>query len=347
MNLPDREPLIFRVDADAKLGTGHLMRCFALAQAWKDKGGQALFITTCRNELLLQRLQEERFVINIIERTEDWEKTKDIIKNFPDAWVVLDGYHFHEEYQQKLKETGRRLLVIDDMAHLKHYYADIVLNQNLHAEELYYSCEHYTQLLLGTKYVLLRREFRVRRGREREAREKVLRILVTLGGADPDNCTLKVIKAFQQLKVPGLGATVVIGGSNPHSVALGKIVKQSRMPISIFQKVKNMPELMARMDIAVSSGGATVWELAFMGVPTMVGITAQIEDFLVKGLEKHNLFTNIGWFKAISVKQLTEKLYGLIQDKVARNDMIKLGQKLIDGNGCDNTLHQLLGQEVK
>ena len=39
------ESLVIRVDADSKIGMGHLMRCLALAQAWKDAGGKVMFVT--------------------------------------------------------------------------------------------------------------------------------------------------------------------------------------------------------------------------------------------------------------------------------------------------------------
>jgi UDP-2,4-diacetamido-2,4,6-trideoxy-beta-L-altropyranose hydrolase len=137
--------LIIHADASTEIGTGHLMRCLALAQAWKDAGGQITFISACQNESLLQRLRDEKFNVHVLGHpysdSSDWDYTKNILAAYPSAWVALDGYHFNEAYQQRVKEAGHRLLVIDDMAHLKHYYADILLNQNLHAEQLHYSCE--------------------------------------------------------------------------------------------------------------------------------------------------------------------------------------------------------------
>jgi len=135
--------LIIRADANAQIGTGHLMRCLALAQAWKDAGGEVAFITACRSEGLLERFREEGFEVHLLSSSYpdpgDWEVTKNVLARHPDAWVVLDGYHFDETYQQWIKDAGNCLLVmIDDMTHLKHYYADIVLNQNLYAEDSHY-----------------------------------------------------------------------------------------------------------------------------------------------------------------------------------------------------------------
>ena len=62
------------------------------------------------------------FMIRTIE-SYTLEKKSDPIKksgfDFIDLWLVLDGYHFEPEYQEKLKETGCNLLVIDDKAHLQ------------------------------------------------------------------------------------------------------------------------------------------------------------------------------------------------------------------------------------
>lgn len=58
--------------------------------------------------------------------------------------------------------------------------------------------------------------------------ERLGRVLVTLGGGDPENYTLEVIQAIQKADVPGLEATVVIGASNPHSNVLEAAIGQTR-----------------------------------------------------------------------------------------------------------------------
>lgn len=340
-----KNPLVIRADANVKMGTGHLMRCLALGQAWKDSGGDIIFITTCPNEGLLKRLYDEGFVVHQLEHPypnpQDWEVTRRVLDEHRGAWLVLDGYHFDSDYQRKVKEAGHRLMVIDDMAHLPHYYADIVLNQNLHAEDLHYSCEPYTRLLLGTKYVLLRREFLKWKEWKRETPEIAKKILVTLGGSDPENITLKIIQALQRADISDLEVTVVIGASNPHADTLEGEVRQSRIPIHLVRNVKNMPELMAWADLAVSSAGTTVWELAFMGVPTMVGITTPIEEFLASGVEKYKLFATMGWFTRLKAHQLTKALNELIYDVEARRDMATRSRHFVDGIGCNRVLEYL------
>ena len=334
--------LIIRADASTQIGAGHLMRCLALAQAWKDAGGEVTFITACRSEGLLQRLRDEEFDIKLLPSaypdTADWNITRGILAGHPGGWLVLDGYNFDDAYQQMVKEAGHRLLVIDDMAHLKHYYADILLNQNLHAEQLHYSCEPYTRLLLGTHYVLLRREFLAWKEWHRKIPEVARRVLVTLGGGDPENNTLKVIQALQEVGIPDLEATVVIGASNPHAGVLEQAAKQSCIPIHMVRDAKNMPELIAWADAAVSGGGSTSWELLFMGVPSLFLIVADNQRYIAEYVGNQGFGKNLGLAQNISTESLTEAITSLAKNFNLRATISQKVGQIVDGQGAQRVV---------
>jgi len=340
------QSLIIRADANTQIGTGHLMRCLALAQAWKAQGGSAIFITACKSDFLLQRLHEEEFQVTQLEKTypdpTDWEITSQVLTAHPGAWVVLDGYYFDEAYQKRVKQAGHRLLVIDDMAHLDHYYADVVLNQNINAEKLWYSCEPYTQPLLGTQYVLLRREFLQWRDWNREIPAVARKVLVTLGGGDPDNVTLKIIRAINKLKLRDLEVKVVIGPSNPHMVSLKEAIHYSPFTIQLLPAVRNMPELMAWADIAISAGGTTCWELAFMGVPTITLELAKNQQGIASGLDKARLTLNLGWHTKTSIMWIANRLLRLLEDRKLRLKMSQKSRLLVDGLGGVRVVEFLL-----
>jgi len=338
----ERRSLLIRADANTRMGIGHVMRCLALAQAWKDTGGEVIFITACESADLLQRLSDEGFVTIQLDTPYpdpvDWEITPRVLRDHPGAWVVLDGYHFDEAYQQRVKEAGRRLLVIDDMGHLEHYCADVVLNQNFHAEQLDYSCEPYTQLLLGTQYVLLRREFLEWQGWKREIPEVVRRILVTLGGGDPDGVTFKVIRAINRLEFEDIEVRVVVGPSNLHRASLKEAVHHSPFNIKLLPSVENMPELMAWADVAVSAGGSTCWEMAFMGLPNVILVLAENQRGVAEGLDSCGVALNLGWRADISELDLAQALRMLMSNPARCKAMSETGRQMMDGPGTDRVV---------
>lgn len=335
--------IIIRADASIRIGTGHVMRCLALAQAWQDSGGRAIFAMGMEARALVDRLTSEGMeVVHLSAEPgspEDAVMTAGIAERMGAGWVVVDGYHFGSDYQRIIKESGLRLLFIDDNGHADHYYADVVLNQNLHAnEDLYKNREPYTKLLLGTDYVLLRRDFWPWRGWKREIPDVARKVLVTLGGSDPDNVTLKVIQALQQIEQ--LEIVAVIGGSNLHYEELLSGL-EGNGSTDLKKDVKNMPELFAWADLAISSAGTTAWELAFMGVPSLLVILAENQVKVAVQLESQGIAMNLGQHDNLNAPGIIRGVFPLIFDADLRASMAELGRRAVDGFGAARVLDAL------
>lgn len=339
--------LIIRADASTQIGAGHIMRCLALAQTWQDDGGQVAFLSRCESEALRQRLAAEGFdLIHLENPNPHPEDLRSILVYLEHAaltaepsaspWVVLDGYHFGAAYQEALKQAGARLLCIDDYGQADHYCADLVLNQNISANEaLYQNHEPYTRLLLGTRYVLLRREFRSWRGWMRTIPEVARKVLVTMGGSDPDNVTLKVIEAIKIIDDPQLEVQIVMGPGNPNLDILECALRSVPYPMRLLKDVTNMPALMAWADIAVSAGGSTCWELAFMGLPTITVTSADNQRPIADILSKQGVVINLGWHESVTEGQITETLASALRSRDKRMSMSGAGRALVDGEGAD------------
>lgn len=337
--------LLIRVDANTRIGTGHLMRCLALAQAWKDNGGRVVFITACRNEHLLQRLKDEGFGIHLLANSypdpSDWEHTKDVLALYPNAWVVLDGYNFDEAYQQQVKEKGHRLLIIEALAKLRHYYADIVLNPTLDAQQPHYSCEPYTRLLLGTRYVLLRREFLVWKDWIREISPIARKILVTMGGSDSENVTLKVIQSLREIDIPESEAVVIMGASNPHKEVLEATAGQIHIPMHLITDATDMPELMANADLAITSGGTTCWEMCFMGLPFLMIVIADNQENNARAMQQAGIAESLGRHDNLNREKITAQLQIMMNSQRLRQPMSRGQRKLVDGLGSQRVLSKM------
>ncbi len=232
------------------------------------------------------------------------------------------------------------------MNHLPHYHADILLNQNIHAPDLNYHCDEDTTLLLGTRYVLLRREFLKYRDFKRQIPDRAKNILVTLGGADPDNVTLKVIEALKLLDEPDIAVRIIIGPANPHQETLRKAIASAHFEAELLINPPNMPELMAWADLAISAGGSTCWELAFMGVPSLLFVLSEDQELIAAYLNKREAAQNLGWHDRLEDEQLCQKVKVLIRSEVLRKSISENALPLVDGNGAFRVTKVMTGRLI-
>lgn len=340
-----------RVDADASIGAGHFTRCLALAQAWRDRRGEVIFVTTCKRSELLNRLKEEGIGIRHITAAypdkRDLEETLTILSDYPLSWVVLDGYHFGSSYQKKIRKTDHRTMCIDDTASLEQYHADVVLNQNIHAHDLQYNCLPVTKLLFGTEFALLQRVFLDYIAWEREIPDVGRHLLVTMGGADKDNITLKVLEALHKITDDRLEVVIAVGAENPHDEAIKSAVKRLKVRVRLMHDVINMAELMAWADVAISAAGSTSWELAFMGLPSLLCVSADNQFPIANKLHAGGVAACLGWHEDLCVEKIATRLSHLMMDVDHRSDMSRRGRLLVDGGGVLRVIDAMRRVKIK
>ena len=335
--------LLIRADASPEKGTGHVMRCFALAQTWIDHGGNVIFISALNSPMLEERLKSENikiFRLSAIPGShEDASQTTNIAYAYDVEWVVIDGYHFNADYQRKIIESGLHLLMFDDFGHADYYHADLILNQNLFADERNYkNREPHVRLLLGTKYIQLRREYKKWREWKRVIPEKAKNILVTFGGSDSEDVTIRVVKALSELNNTKINIYVVTGALYKNANKLNFITQSPNSNIKLLKNVENMSELMAWADVAISSGGTTAWELIFFGLPCLLYVLAQNQENVVKYLEMSGAAINLGKLKEMSKEHFLTIIKNVIQSSNIRNQMFISGRGLVDTDGGERLM---------
>lgn len=342
--------LLIRADAGAQIGTGHVMRCLALAQAWQGQCGPVTFACARIPAALRERLQSEGMSVHDLQADpaspEDAAHTRALAEQLGVGWLVLDGYGFDATYQRAAKPATAKLLMLDDYAHLDAYAADAILNQNSPASPAWYThSAPQATLLLGSRYALLRREFQPYRGYQRVTDTSASRILVTLGGADPDNLTEGVMLALEQVEHP-LAMRVVVGSSNPHLESLTASAARSRHQVVIAHNVVNMPELMTWADVAISAAGSTVWEAALVGLPLLTITLADNQAAIAADLAQRGAAVDLGPGHDFSPSTAAVQVANVLGDPDTRARMSHQLQRLIDGYGVERVIRHLCDAPV-
>ena len=349
--------VVFRADASLEMGTGHVMRCLSLAQVLKYNGANIEFICRKHNGNLIDKIHSNGFNVHeleVLEKVEvdtrlahsewlgatqqqDADDCIKILKAKKNDWLIVDHYALDEQWQKRLKPYYEKLMVIDDLADRKHR-CDVLLDQNFGRSPQDYKnlVPTSAKLLMGSEYALLRPEFEKYRQYSLNHRKdaKFKKLLINMGGTDPDNITGKVIERLQTAKLPkGVEITIVMGKMAPHLASV--ITRANKLPYRSEVKVDidNMAELMANADIAIGASGATTWERCCLGLPTIQLVTAHNQEFIASKLNKIN---------AIKLVEIDDVVENLENFQYWMKSTGESASKVTNGSGIKSVLECLV-----
>jgi UDP-2,4-diacetamido-2,4,6-trideoxy-beta-L-altropyranose hydrolase len=336
MTMGPAPTLVLRADGGPRIGGGHVMRCLALAQAWSETSGRAVFCAASLAPSLKQRLVDEGFGAVTVEAAPgsaaDAEATVAVARSLGAGIVVVDGYDFPTAFHGALRAAGMRTAMIDDIGS-SGVRADIVINHHRHAAPaLYPAPVDETRLLLGTDYALLRREFRQWQGAARAFPKQARQILVTLGSADPQDVTSEIVARLGPVLPAETDVAILVGGSNPHADVIAAAAKSLPKCRLLQDPGEAMPRLMAAADLAVCAGGGTMLELAHMGVPFIPVIIADNQRAPTSALRGDGYPV----MEAAAVaRDLPAAASALAADAGRREALSRRGCQLVDGRGAE------------
>ena len=322
------------------------MRCLALAEAWRGVGGCVLLLTATPLGRLESRLTEAGVeILHLPAGLEPIEEAKQVSKIAVDRgarWLVLDGYRFGPEYHHALRDGGAKILVLDDIGDLPSYRVDAILNQNAYAEQsLYPDRLGETQLFLGSRFVLIRDEYLKAARGTRSFAGRGRRVVLSLGGGDPENVTGRVLDALRALGRNDLHVVVAVGAANLHGGDLERRARNLACKVELKVDCRSLAELMIWADIGVFAGGTVAWEACFMGLPFIVMAHAENQRRIVDVLSRVGAAVSLGWFSDLSADSLSREIGRLLNDATAREGLGVTARRLVDGKGRDRVVSAL------
>lgn len=348
--------IVFRVDAAQKIGTGHVMRCLALASECSARGAAVGFI--CNNTIgsFAEEIRLRGFEFHGITQHDpekvlwqaDAQESRAVLSKIGVVdWLIVDHYDLDDRWEKAVMDLVKNVFVIDDLANRPHD-CQALLDQNL------YDSMHsrYSSLLspdchqlLGPKYALLRDEFSAMTREKRNRDGKIRKLLVFFGGVDEENDTARSLKAIRQVDIPELTVDVVLGSMNPHRTEIESLVKEMTN-VTLHVQVDNMSELMGKADLAIGAGGTTTWERCAMALPAMAWPIAENQIELLQAVSR----TGAVYSPTIESIQSEDRLVGhitsLIENPELCAHMSRQAAALCDGEGSGRVANILMQPQL-
>lgn len=318
--------IILRTDGEERLGMGHIYRCLSIA--YHLTGHEILFVTKKNAVLGVEKIKGSFFPMRQIENETDMYE---IVKEFRPDIVVNDILNTSKSYMLELRKNVDRIVNFEDMGDGAEL-ADCVINAVYEDDK---KPNHYT----GFEYFFIRDEFF--EVAPKEFSNEVKNIVVLFGGSDPSNLTSKVYEIFQEISkiFPQIEFHIITGFGYRYK---NEIDDDLEHHIYIHNDVKLVSRYLQRADLAITSQGRTIYELAYMGVPTIVLAQNKRETEHIFA-SMTNGFINLGIGKQIEKDMIKNTIEWLIHTPMVRREMRELQLSKDYSNGQKRVLKLILG----
>lgn len=339
--------IFIRADANEKIGTGHVMRCMAIADTLKHCGQQVCFLIADDAGSRLLRDRDQEYLIlhtDYASMEDELPRLRQVFEGKKPDFFLVDSYSATPEYLREIRKYVP-VGILDDGI-LKGCPVDVLINYNIFASPSLYGTEEETrtQYLLGPEYVPLRREFT---GVDYTVRERAERVLITTGGSDKYDLGAKLIRrALAERNTADLQYTVVSGAYNIHLEELRELARRHEN-VRVCSNVGDMWRLMRDSDLAVSAGGSTMYELSAVGVPVICFSFVDNQERIVRGFAEKGLVAFGGDYLAQGESMLQEIVYHigrLAADHDLRKNCSQRLRSLVDGQGSGRIAGRIMGR---
>lgn len=299
-------------EAGGEVGYGHLTRCEAIFENCSDA------------VLLVQSGGEELLALPHDAQSLSWRKNPDSFYKL-DEWdaILVDSYLADRAALEGLRTYTPFLAVLDDYERMV-YPCDLIINPSIQGPGYK---DQLAQIEKGADYVILRKE--IRSHAPKPSHGPLRRLVVSLGGANNKDLFLRLLPVLAQLEIELL----VLSGSEQRAKELSISLQQPNIHVFGRLSASKVAELFTCSDLAISAGGQTLNELAFLGVPFLAIETGtdqhwNIHSYVSASVSPVHFIADDPGLESQLLAQIN-----ILQDVNIREDMSIAGLQLIDGAG--------------
>ncbi|NNE13521.1 MAG: glycosyltransferase [Saprospiraceae bacterium] len=287
--------------ASIKEGLGHLIRTKTLADFWASTYPEWEITFQLITDLDLSHLlKDTAYHIQVtesleIDDTESYDR------------VVLDMLSFTDSEFESVANIGKKITSISP-----------IFNQMSKCDLLVTRTKYQTKdfgsklkIEAGLQNTIIRSDCYKIDGLqfENNLRKSSINIAISMGGTDPNNNTLKVLKAIKDLEQPAVFWVLLGEGYEHNYEALTQSVNEDTTHEIILAKTnKNMWHILSNCSLAILTGGVTSYESAYAGLPAINYFQDPTKSYLVKELVELKLCVSICYDEKTLMKDLSHVL---------------------------------------
>jgi spore coat polysaccharide biosynthesis predicted glycosyltransferase SpsG len=336
-------PILIRCDATASQGYEAFYQCVTYANALQRRRRGIHFLVRTEPSTVIAAIQkgghEWRFAQHPIGSDEDLHETTSVIRQYQAAAVIVADPSLRADYLAGVAATGAQLVVLDAQA-AAHCPRCLLINPMLGPSREAYSFVPGTQMLMGSRFALVR-PF-VRRMRPIRAQEPPtpFRVLVAFGDDDLRGQTLE--RSRQLLGISKVEKIdVVIRPQNPAVADLIALKEANPDRFDVVTEPGEISLRLGRCHFALTSGDGWSLEMACIGVPQLMLVQSSWHMLNAQRLDDEGAALNLGDCDSVNCGHLRQAVQNLLSDPHERQNMARCGRKLIDGRGPDRLVNGL------
>jgi len=318
-----RKKILFVVSGYQEIGLGHVYNTLLIANDILNHDLE--FLVDHKSQLAYDKIKSKNYTVYIQENN----NILDDIKYLSPDVVINDRLDTEASYIIGLKLLNIKVINFEDLG-TGAQKADLVINAIYPEKEILPN--HY----FGYKYFVLRDEFLL--SEPISFSKKVKNVLLTFGGVDPNNYTLKVIQSiYDYCLKENVSISVVAGFGYQYYDSLEEF-----KDIIIYKNATDISEHMKKANLIFTSAGRTTYEIASLNVPAIVLAQNKRELSHFFASEDYG-FTNLGLGYNVSNKEILNVFSNLVNNFQARKQISTLMAKADLRPGRKRTLKLIKG----
>lgn len=334
--------VVFRVDASATIGSGHLVRCLVLANLIASSGGVSYFLIGSKNvvtEQLLHNSMHNVCYLHLSAVHSIWDDLNISVLSMPKQpidWLIVDQYNLDARWELGSRAYTKALMVIDDLANRPHS-CDLLVDPGLGRKPNHYIklLSETTQTMLGVNYAILKPEFLIHHG-VAPLWPTIRRAHVFFGGGSATWLPAHVEAILNS--APTLNVRAVGFANNE---AMTRLIEIYGVRLQWNPYIKEMAQEYALCDIAIGSPGTATWERACVGLPSALIATAANQIPILKELDQQAFCRYLGAAWEFNRIEFSNLLKSFLSDQASLIKMRNLGLASVDGKGADRIVKKL------